>query len=287
MTEGEDRDASRMESPPAIPAVSAVHLILPSDAEVWFLQVEAQFATRGITGQKTRFQYVVSSLSPEIATEVRDLLLRPPLDRPYVLKAELIKRTAASEQKKLQQLIGVEELGDRKPTQLLRRMQQLLGDRLSSSDSSSFLRELFLQRLPSNVRMVLASADSSTDLGKLAEMADKILEVAAPTLANVSDSSPNLPWSDLVPNSSNELQQLHNEVARLSTLVRSLTTLSRRRRPSGSANSRSSSPTTYPSQALGASPSGTLCWYHQKYGDQACHCRSPCSRFPCSRSLND
>ncbi len=143
MTEGEDRDTLRMESPPAVPAVSA--------------------------------------------------------------EAELIKRTAASEQKKLQQLIGGEDLGDRKPTQLLRRMQQLLGDRLSSADSSSFLRELFLQRLPSNVRMVLASADSSTDLGKLAEMADKILEVGAPTLANVSDSAPNLPWSDPVLNLSNEL----------------------------------------------------------------------------------
>lgn len=285
--EREDRGASLMESAPAVPAVAAVHLKLPpfwpSDPEVWFLQVEAQFATRGITGQKTRFQHVVSSLSPEIATEVRDLLLRPPPDRPYdVLKAELIKRTAASEQKKLQQLIGGEELGDRKPTQLLRRMQQLLGDKLSSADTSSFLRELFLQRLPSNVRMVLASADSSTDLGKLAEMADKILEVAAPTLATVSDPAPNPPFSDPVPNSSNELQQLRDEVARLSTLVRSLTAQSRRRRSSGSANSRSSSPATGASHTTPASPSGALCWYHQKYGDQARHCRPPCSR-----SLND
>ena len=60
-------------------------------------------------------------------------------------------------------------------------MQQLMGDKLgSTADSSSFLRELFLQRLPSNVRMVLASADTTTELGKLAEMADKVLEVAAP-----------------------------------------------------------------------------------------------------------
>ena len=145
---------------------------------------------RGITTWKTRFDHVISSLNPEFAVEVLDLLLKPPATNPYdTFKLELIKRTAASKQRKLQQLISGEELGDRKPTQLLRRMQQLLGDELdTASDSNSFLRELFLQRLPANVRMVLASADDSTDLHKLADMADKVMEVSTPTVAAL------LPW---------------------------------------------------------------------------------------------
>ena len=103
------------------------------------------------------------------------ILLKPPEDQPYdTLKAQLIKRTTASEQCKLQQLINGEELGDRKPTQLLRRMQHLLDHKLATADANSFLRELFLQRLPANVRMVLASTDSSMDLNKLA---DKVIEV--------------------------------------------------------------------------------------------------------------
>ena len=44
---------------------------------------------------------------------------------------------------------------------------------------NGILKELFLQRLPANVRMVLASADYR-DLAKLADMADKIVEVATP-----------------------------------------------------------------------------------------------------------
>ena len=160
--------------------VAPVSLKLPpfwqQDPEVWFAQVEAQFDTRSITVERTKFDYVVASLSTEIATEVRDLILSPPDENPYtVLKQQLIGRTAASEQRRLQQLFNAEERGDRKPTQLLRRMHQLLGDKASTTDST-FLRELFLQRLPANVRMVLASTPEPTSLDQLATLADKIME---------------------------------------------------------------------------------------------------------------
>ena len=117
------------------------------------------------------------------------------------------------EQRKLQELISSEELGDCKPTQLLRRMQQLLGDKLgTSADANSFLHELFLQRLPPNVCMVLTSADTSLDLSKLADMADKVMEVVTPTVASISTQQTN-----------SEVTLLHGEVARLADLITSLT----------------------------------------------------------------
>ena len=140
-------------------------------------------------------------------------------------------------------------------------MQQLLGDR--AAPDNAFLKELFLQCLPANVRMVLASADTTTELPKLAEMADKIMEVARPpTVAAISAPDP-------------DVQQLKAEVSRLADLVASLTQYNPQHSRSRSRTRRPPSPArtdTRPSQ-----DATSLCWYHRKFGEAAKKCQQPCS----------
>ena len=253
--------------PPQI--IAAVNIKLPpfwpSDPEVWFAQVEAQFTTRGITVERTKFDHIVAALSPDTAMEVRDLILTPPASAPYTtLKKVLIKRTAGSHQQRLQKLLNEVELGDRKPSQLLRRMRQLW---TSDDTDNVVLRELFIQRLPSNVRMVLAPSGSSVSLDNLAEMADRIMEVTTPTVAAMH--SPPTPPS--------EVEVLRSHIRDLQEQVKSLSMVNRspRRRSPTPARRRSPSP-AYPSSVV----DHTLCWYHQRFGNAATKCKPPCSRAP-------
>ncbi len=186
MAEGEDK--------PPYPQF-AVSLKLPpfwpNDPRIWFAQVEAQFITRHITQQQTKYAYVVSALQPEIALEVRDLLLECPGEDPYdKLKEELIRRTSASTQKRLHQLLIAEELGDRKPSQLLRRMRQLLGDHKLEE---SILKQLFLQRLPTNVQLILAPTNETVSIGQLAIVADRVIEVTPAPVGQIAATAVHKP----------------------------------------------------------------------------------------------
>ncbi len=104
----------------------------------------------------------------------------------------MITRTAGSNQQKLQRLLKELELGDRKPSQLLRRMHQLWCD---GDTDDALLHELFLQRLPSSVCMVLAP--SGTDIS-LNNLADRIIEVSTPTVAAVHALPPEPVPTELV-----------------------------------------------------------------------------------------
>ena len=153
--------------------------------------------------------------------------------------------------------------GNHKPTQLLRSVQQLLGDKASTM-GSSFVCTLFIQRLTANVRMVLASTPDTANLKALSQLADKIAEVATPSIAVVSTSQ----YTD-------ELEQLLVEVASLKGIITSFpqSTVARRDHSRGPSRNRSRGRSASPHPSTEPS----VCWYNKQFGERAQKCTQPCS----------
>jgi len=77
----------------------------------------------------------------------------------------------------------------------------------SEDTSEALMRELFLQKLPASVHMVLVSSNPETTLDALAETADRMLEVSGPTIAAVRTTP--------FPAQSSEVDALRSEVRQL------------------------------------------------------------------------
>lgn len=225
---------------------------------VWFAQAEAQFAVNRITVERTKFDYVVAQLDTRVAAEVEDVITGPEANRTYTkLKETLISRLSLSEEKRVQQLIRDEEMGDRKPSQFLRYLRSLAG--ASTAVSDALLKQIWLQRLPSNASAILTS-QPALDLDALSTLADRIVEVApppVPAILAVSGKSN----SDL-------MTELIKKVDDLQTQCASMT--SRNKRDDRSRDrSRSRTPARHP-------PSN-MCWYHDKWAEKARKCTPPCN----------
>ncbi|KAH8023714.1 hypothetical protein HPB51_015254 [Rhipicephalus microplus] len=173
---GPDAQEDTRPSGAAIAAIQHVNLppFWPNSPSRWFLQVEAHFRLWQVTSQQTRHCHLVCCLPPDVADDLADILASPHPSHPYdTLKAAIISRKSESEHSRLQQLITATELGDHRPSQLLRRMRQLLRGP-SAPQEEKLLRELFLQRLPQSMVPVLVAADVPVDT--LAEMADRVAD---------------------------------------------------------------------------------------------------------------
>ncbi|XP_077496505.1 uncharacterized protein LOC144107388 [Amblyomma americanum] len=119
-------------------------------------------------------------------------------DTPYQhLKTKMLGRLMLSDRARLQQLLAAEDPDDRRPTYLLRRIRQLLGEHDVPSHTS-FLRELFLNHLPKPIRLVLPPAGDVT-LDRLTELADRVHEVASPSVSGdpLASSQPSRPFTGL------------------------------------------------------------------------------------------
>lgn len=228
---------------------------------VWFAQADAQFTLAGIGSSKTKYSYVVSQLDTRVACEVEDIITGPETGHTYEkIRDALTQRLSMSEERRVKQLIQEEEMGDRKPSQFLRHLRSLAGN--SQAVSDNLLRQIWLQRLPATASAILTSQSTTMALDDMATLADRIIEVSpAPAPAVLAVQR----------NASQPANPLEEQLGTLAKQVAALTAKFERR-----SRSRSRSFSQSHDGKTDKRDDGP-CWYHQRYGNDAKRCSSPCN----------
>ncbi|XP_047987089.1 uncharacterized protein LOC125226949 [Leguminivora glycinivorella] len=240
---------------------------------LWFAQFEAIVEPLK-TSDDQKFRYALGVMQAADIQQVSDIILKPNMTGKYsALKTRLLSVYEESASRQFQKLISGLELGDQKPTQLLRRMREL-GKNMVPDDG---LRVIWMNQLPVQVRTVL-SVNNESSLDILAAMADKMLEHTEPvTVAAVTRTSEAQapPSSDIA-----LFEKLSQKLENLTLEIAALRSSSRQpyRRPFRSrSRSRSRSRPTHEITRKPGDP-GWLCRYHFRFGDRARKCESPCSK---------
>lgn len=229
-----------------------------NDPSLWFIQLDAQFRLGNITVDDTQFYTAISALESDVLQSVRDIVLNPPSSDKYkALKEKLIAVYTESETVKIKQLLQDLQLGDMRPSQLLSKMSDLAAGNLTDT----MLKTLWMNRLPANMQAILAA--SSESLVKIAEIADKIHELAAPAqLHAVQASIPSVAALQA------QINELTNQVAKL---------VASQSKPQNRSASRSRQRHRSSSRKRFKSPPPGICFYHHNFGNKAKKCVSPCN----------
>ncbi|GFU08702.1 transposon Tf2-9 polyprotein [Trichonephila clavipes] len=211
---------------------------------------------KAITDSRTEFNYIIAHLPPEAATIIRDVIMNPDPVEPYEkARTELIKRSGESSHQEIRKLLIGEELGDRRPSELLRVMRRRAE---SHSVPDNPMLELFQQHLPTRVQSILAAISPLT-LEKAAEVADRVMEVTPIAVSACSVSS------DKNSIESHVLEEIKKLNLRIDEISRSRSRSRNRNLPFHKRNRSKSK--TY-----------EQCWYHYKFGSAAQKCHPPYRR---------
>lgn len=249
--------------------------------EIWFFQIESLFQANNVRSDASKYHVTVGGLSSDALLVVADIVKAPPAaDKYTTLKQALISRLTDSADHQLHKALTELELGNRKPSQLLREMKSLAGERASED----VIRVRWLACLPHSIQSLLRVFQSDSTLEKLAQGADTLLETAGHSVMAASTHSKVASPSAATPVSpdpqTQELREIRNLLTQLISLNKDL--LTKVNKLSNGARGRSQSQ----ARSVSASKQSKPCFYHEKFGKDARNCIPPCSFQPKSSSGN-
>jgi hypothetical protein len=252
----DDGNAAAATAAAPSPGLSSVRLppFWPNSPAAWFRTVEAQFMVRAISDPVDRYYVVMAALSEQQSELVSNILDEEPTAESYqLLKAALLSSHTLTPYQMVDKLVSMEALGGRKPSELMAAMQKLRPPK----DEHFFVYH-FLQRLPKEVRILLAH-DDFADLRKLAEKADGLMAIHQPHAPDVT----------AVAAAAADLAIAEQDSVAAATSRAAGRGKGGRKKSKGGSRRRSRSPAEY--------PQSPLCFYHIRFGDRAHKCVEPCA----------
>jgi hypothetical protein len=185
---------------------------------------------------------------------VAHLVEDDPLADAYIqLKAALIASHVLSNYQRVEMLAKMEPLGGSRPSEMLTAMLKLCPH---GEESSTFFFFFFLQRLPREIRVLLAD-ENPADLRAVADKADKLVVLHSPQLHDMVAAAVNKSGSDDEDATAAAVKS-NNCGRRKQFCCKKAAKQRERRDHSGDQES-------------------SLCFYHASFSDKANNCRAPCA----------
>ncbi|GFV85233.1 retrovirus-related Pol polyprotein from transposon 297 [Trichonephila clavipes] len=246
----------------------AAAAVLEINVRLWIAQCDHAFTFSGISSDDTKYSALVANLDAETLSYVSDIVLSPPnSDKYHTLSQRLITQFSDSETQKIKKLLTDLQLGDEKPSHLLRKMKELSNGQLQDD----FLQSLWFQRMPPHIQTVLSA--SSEPLDKLAIIADKVSEVVGSSSTICAATTVPPPSQSSSCSVQPTMDSLARQIQELSLQVAELT----RERNSSRHQRYSSDRRRSHSRSRSVNRGSGICYYHRRYKEQARKCVSPCA----------
>ena len=193
--------------------------------ELWFNQIETQFALHQIDDDDERYSLTCAALSGEIASDVRDVLLQPFRSNKYdSLKAILIERRGLTTPERVDKVISGEKIGSDIPSRFLRRLQKTAGFGTKAVVGKAVIRQAFIRQMPASIRAHLGTQPDSASLESLAVLADRALAAEQ----DVEESKPGV--AEIKVDETSKLVGLLEELSKRIKRLETVTTSERKRK---------------------------------------------------------
>ena len=189
--------------------------------ELWFNQIETQFALHQIDDDDERYSLTWAALSGEIASDVRDVLLQP--FKSNSLKAILIERRGLTTPARVNKVISGEKIGNDIPSRFLRRLQKNAGFGTKAVVGKAVIRQAFIRQMPASIRAHLVIQPDSATLESLAVLADRALAAEE----DVEESKPGV--AEIKVDETNKLVGLLEDLSKRIKRLETVTTSERKR----------------------------------------------------------